>query len=109
MGINEFIEELRNSDGYIKDIYMFGGCYKFHILLSKMYKNTTPYLSKERDHIITKYKKKYYDIMGEVYDVEGYVMLEMMSEIDRVEKWSFHKNNLIVLGECPNCEEPLTF
>jgi hypothetical protein len=26
-----------------------------------------------------------------------------------VKNWSFHKNNLILITDCPNCDEPLTF
>lgn len=108
MNIDKFIDELRNTDRYIRDIYMNGGCYKFHILLSKMYKNTVPYISKEKDHIVTRYKDRYYDIDGEVYEVKDYRVLDV-SEIPMVENWNFHRNNLIVLSECPNCEEPLTY
>lgn len=106
--INDFIDELRNSDGYIHHIYTKGGCYKFHILLSKMFKNCTPYISGTNDHIITRYKGKFYDVYGEVDCLDGYRKLSL-SEIPIVEKWSFRKNNLLVLDECPHCEEPLVF
>lgn len=106
--INDFIEELRNSDGYIEHIYTKGGCYRFHILLSKMYKNSTPYISANMDHIITEYKGRFYDINGEVTCLDGYRKLAQ-SELSFVENWSFHKNNLIVLDECPHCEEALTY
>lgn len=52
MKILKFINELRDSDEYIKHIYMEGSCYKFYILLSKMYKTTIPYISIKKDHII---------------------------------------------------------
>lgn len=108
MNILNFIDELRNSDEYIKHIYMKGSCYKFHILLSKMYKNTIPYISKEKDHIITRYKDRYYDINGEVYDVKDYKVLDI-EDIPMVSNWSFRNNNLLQLNECPNCEEPLVY
>lgn len=107
MNIQTFIDELRNTDGYIKYIYTNGGCYKFHILLSKMYKNCIPYISWNKNHIITRYRGKYYDINGE-RDCIGYTELTL-DEIPMVEKWSFRKNNLMVLDECPHCEEPLIY
>jgi hypothetical protein len=106
--INDFIEELRNSDGYIEHIYMRGGCYRFHLLLSKMYKNSVPYISGNMNHIITRYRGKFYDINGEVTCLDGYRKLSQ-NELSFVENWSFRKNNLIVLDECPHCEEPLLY
>ena len=107
MNICTFIDELRNSDMYIKHIYSEGGCYKFYLLLSKMYKNTIPYISYNKNHIITKHKGKFYDINGEVSDI-GYAILSE-EEIPMVSNWSFHKNNLLQLHECPNCDEPLIY
>lgn len=108
MNILTFIDELRNTDGYIQHIYTKGGCYRFHLLLSKMYRDTTPYISENLDHIITRYKGKFYDINGEVTCLDGYSKLRE-EEIRMVEGWSFHLHNLIVLNECPHCEEPLTY
>ena len=106
MNILSFIEELRNTDMYIHHIYTKGGCYKFHILLSKMYKNCTPYINGTNDHIITRYKGKFYDIYGEVDNQDGFRKLSNM-ERPQVEKWSFHMNNLLVLKDCPHCDEPI--
>ena len=106
MNIEEFIKELRDTDEYIRYIYTKGSCYKFHVLLSKMYKGSVPYISENKDHIITRYRGKYYDINGEVKNIKGYRELNE-SDIDMVEKWSFHKNNVLVLKECPYCDEPL--
>lgn len=108
MNILKFINELRDSDEYIKHIYMEGSCYKFYILLSKMYKSTTPYISIKKDHIITRYKDRYYDINGEVYDVKDYMVLDE-EDIPMVSNWNFRNHNLIKLDECPNCDEPLVY
>ena len=104
MNIKEFIDELRSTDRYIHHIYTKGGCYKFHLLLSKMYKGCTPYTN--GNHIITRYKGKYYDIYGEVDSQDGFRKLSNM-ERPQVEKWSFHMNNLLVLKDCPHCDEPI--
>ena len=108
MDILDFIDTLRNSDGYIRHIYSEGGCYQFHLLLSKMYKNCTPYISGAKNHIITRYRGKYYDIFGTVDCLDGYTKLTI-DEIVMVSQWSFRKNNLIKLDECPHCEEPLAY
>jgi hypothetical protein len=73
-----------------------------------MYKNCTPYISPHKNHIITRYKNKYYDIYGEVDNVDGYTLLTIEEKL-MVESWSFHKNNLLLLAECPFCEEPITY
>jgi len=75
MDILTFIEELRNTDGYIRYIYTEGGCYRFHLLLKKMYKGCTPYISKEKNHIVSRYKGRFYDIDGEVKSIEGFTKL----------------------------------
>ena len=108
MDINAFIEELNQTDQYIHHIYSKGGCYKFHVLLSKMYVNTTAYINQKNDHIITKYKGKFYDIFGEVDCLDGFRKLQE-KEIPMVSKWSFHRNNLLKINECPHCEEPITY
>jgi hypothetical protein len=108
MDIETFIDELRNTDLYIRHIYTEGGCYKFHILLSKLFRGSIPYISQHKNHIITKYKKKYYDINGEVDNLDGYTLLTIEEKLI-VERWSFHKNNLLQLTECPVCDEPIVY
>lgn len=108
MDIETFIDELRNTDLYIRHIYTEGGCYKFHILLSKLFRGSKPYISQRKNHIITKYRNNYYDIYGKIDNVDGYTKLKE-EEKHMVEQWSFHKNNLLQLNECPHCEEPITY
>lgn len=108
MKLIDFINSLRESDFYIEHIYTQGGCYQFYLILSKMYKGCIPYISKRKNHIITRYKGKYYDIYGEVKCIEGYTKLTN-DELIMVSEWSFAKNNLLMLKECPHCEEPLIF
>jgi len=68
----------------------------FHILLSKMYKNCVPYISANKNHIITKYRGKFYDIYGEVDCLDGFRRL-LLKDLPIVEKWSFRKHNLLKL------------
>lgn len=107
MEINFFIESLRESDSYIRHLFLNGSCYKFHLLLSKFFPGCEAWISEEKIHIITKYDGKFYDIRGEVSS-DGFRLLKG-SEIKKVEKWSFEKINLLKIGECPFCEEPLVF
>ncbi len=107
MSILFFINSLRKTDMYIEHIYLQGGCYKFHLLLSKLFKGCEPYITKNENHIVTKYKNKFYDIRGIVNNPD--VRPLRKDEIKRVSKWSFQKHNLIQLHECPNCEEPLIY
>jgi hypothetical protein len=69
-----------------------------------MYKNTIPYTN--GNHIITKYKGKFYDIYGEVDNQDGFRKLKE-EDIPTVSKWSFYMNNLLVLKDCPHCDEPI--
>jgi hypothetical protein len=77
-------------------------------LLSKLFRGSKPYISQRKNHIITKYKKKYYDINGEVNNLDGYTLLTIEEKLI-VERWSFHKNNLLQLTECPVCDEPIVY
>lgn len=107
MKILIFIDSLRETDFYIEHIYLQGGCYQFHLLLAKLFKGCEPYINKSENHIITKYRGKFYDIKGIVSGDQFRPLRK--DEISRVSKWSFKDHNLIQLNECPNCEEPLVY
>jgi hypothetical protein len=77
------------------------------LLLSKLFAGCKPYINKQENHIVTKYKGKFYDIKGIVND--EHLRPLRKDEVSRVSKWSFQKHNLIKLNECPNCEEPLIY
>jgi hypothetical protein len=73
-----------------------------------MYKGTIPYISKNKNHIITRYKNEYYDINGKVDNIDGYTKLKK-EDIPMVDKWSFYNNNLLQISECPICDEPIVY
>jgi len=100
-----FINSIRQTDQYIEMIYMNGACYQFHLMLKKFAPECEPYISKEKDHVITKYAGRYYDITGEVSGNWYTPMTE--SEIDMASGWSFHRTKVIQIGECPHCGEPI--
>ena len=100
-----FINVLRQTDKYIEMIYMNGACYQFYLLLKTFFPESKPYISKEKDHVITKYAGKYYDITGEVSGNCYTPMTE--SEIVMASGWSFNRTKVIQISECPHCEEPI--
>lgn len=108
MTLEEFITELRQSDDYIVHIYTRGSCYRFHLMLSRLFKGCVPYISAHRNHVITRHRGRYWDVLGEVENLDGYVPLKE-EDLPMVESWSFYRNNLIRLNECPHCEEPLVW
>ena len=110
MEILTVINSLRESDEYIKTIFLEGGCYKFHLFLKALFPECKVMINKEMDHVITEYKGKYYDIQGEL-DVIDFEESDFKyihnDDLDIVEGWSFSGNKVLSLGECQYCEEPI--
>lgn len=98
------IDALRNTDKYIVDIFLSGGCYQFHLMLKKLNPNCEPRINKEENHIVTFFKGKNFDING-IAKGKFYPLKEHQENM--VSKWSFSKHRLIQIGECPICEEPI--
>jgi hypothetical protein len=105
--ILKFIDTLRNSDGYIETIYLHGSCYRFYLMLKEFFPECEPYINEIKDHVISKYKGKFYDITGEISGDKFTLMTE--SENIKASYWSFHKNYMLQITECPNCDEPIVF
>ena len=70
-----FIDLLKATFGRYKDYS--GGCYKFHLILKKVFGGQGFYNS---DHVITKIGDVYYDIDGVVESTEGYLPLSAFGE-----------------------------
>jgi len=102
---SEFIE-LLNSDKYIEAIYLNGNCYKLYLLLKKLYPESELYITKEKNHIVTKINGRYYDITG---DVKGVFSKVKENLLPTIEGWSFYNNNVLAICECPYCEEPIIY
>ena len=105
MQIEKFIENLRNTDLYIKEIYTKGGCFQFYVFLSKMFEGCTPFINSKKNHIITRYKSKFYDINELIEDGSDFKKLKD-EEIPLVARWSCWKNNILYLEECEECGSP---
>ena len=99
-----FINSIRQTDQYIEMIYMNGACYQFHLMLKKFAPECEARITKEKNHIVTCFKGRYFDITG---IVEGHFEPLNNYEIDMVSKWSFAKNKALQIGECPACGEPI--
>ena len=103
-GMLFLINSIRDTDKYIADIFLNGGCYQFHLMLKKFAPKCEARLTKERNHIVTYFKGKHFDISG---IVEGQFEPLNKCDIDMVSKWSFSKNKALQIYECPACEEPI--
>jgi hypothetical protein len=101
-----FINSLRKTDLYILPIFVQGGCYQFYILLSKIFNGCEPYINSDKNHVVTKYKGKFYDING-IVSGSFYPLSE--EDVKMCKKWSFARNYLLQIKECPNCEEPIIY
>ena len=66
-GILAFIDSIRGSNSSNEAFFMTESRgYQFHLLLGTFFPMSRPFISKDKNHIITKYAGKYYDIRGEV-------------------------------------------
>lgn len=110
MEILTVINSLRESDKYIKTIFLEGGCYQFHLFLKALFPECMAMINVEQDHVITEYNGKYYDIQGELDTIdfeESDFEYIHNDDLGIVEGWSFSGNMILSLGECQYCEEPI--
>ena len=103
-GMLFLINSIRETDQYIADIYLNGGCYQFHLMLKKFAPECEARITKEKNHIVTYFKGKYFDITG---IVEGQFEPLNNQEIEMASKWSFAKKRALQIGECRVCGEPI--
>jgi hypothetical protein len=102
-GMLRFITALRQTDHYIEMIYLNGACYQLHLLLKK-YVDCDPLINTEKNHVVTQFKGKLFDITGEV---KGEYLPMTEKDIEIASGWSFNKTKMIQIGECQVCEEPI--
>ena len=101
----KLIKALRKTDGYIKYIFIEGSCYQFYIFLKAFFSDAKPYINSKKDHVVSKINGKLYDING-IVEPENYKLLTK-ADLKKVKKWSFRKNNILKITECPACGEPI--
>ena len=105
-----FIKAIREADGYMTDIFLNGGCYRFYLVLKSLYPSAQPRISKDGQHIVTL-------LYGELYDIRGFIAPEFRcnyrplneEEVVKAELWSFRRNYLLKICDCPHCEEPIIY
>lgn len=109
MGPLDIIIPLRDSDKYIKTIYMQGSCFQFYQFLRNIFREAIPLMSVDRDHVVTLIDGKMYDITGEIPEqqYDNYLPFTRQDWIT-VQEWSFEAHNLIYIAECKYCGEPFT-
>ena len=104
--LNSIITALRESDRYIPDIFMQGGCYQFHLFIKSIHKNAECYISATKDHIATKLFGKLFDIMGEIDEELEWLFKPLGDDdLEMVKKWSSSKYHCLSLGDCSFCGE----
>lgn len=106
--VTGFISILRGTDKYIRDIYSYGGCYKFVVLLQYVFGRGVPYMNAEGNHCAVCIDEILYDIDGLIADTQGW---HAFNEADyaKAQGWSFSKNYMLKIMECPHCENPITY
>lgn len=105
MDIELLINSLNETDHYIEEIFMAGGCYKFHKFLSALYQDCVPLINIEKDHVISMIHGSYYDITGKTSSIGYRAMSD--DDLTLAETWSFSKTRVLSIGECVNCDEPI--
>lgn len=98
------LNAMRATDPYIATIYTEGGCYRLHLMLKQIWPDALPVINQLGDHVGTL-------IDGDVYDINGIADWSYRAmdddDIAVAETWSFAKNSMVQIGECPVCEEPI--
>ena len=103
----DLITNLRESSYYITSLYNRGDCYKFYLFLKSIWKDAESYMTNSKDHIVTKIGEAFYDINGFYLEKDIHPITE--KEIKLAETWDFKKQNLLLLGECSICGEPIVY
>ena len=103
---SDFIDSLRNSDPYIKTIFTQGGCYQFHLVLKSIFPKCKPFINEDLEHIASLINGRMYDITGCV-DHSDYWHPLASCDVDMVKDWSFSKSQMLLIRECPACDEPI--
>lgn len=102
--VMRLIIALKNTEPYVETIFTEGGCYRFHLFLKELWPEAIPVKNKDCDHVGSLIGGKCYDING-IVDWSWYAM--SVEEIEDAKRWCFTDHKMLLIGECPICEEPL--
>lgn len=108
--VQRIIKSLNESDVYIEHIFMRGGCYKLFLFLQTIYPEAEPYIHQNKDHVVTK-------LFGRLFDIRGIIETKFESlyspmdsdDVEMANSWSFSRNQVLQLCECPQCGEPIVY
>lgn len=108
--VQKIIKSLNESDVYIEHIFMRGGCYKLFLFLQTIYPEAQPYIHQDKDHVVTK-------LFGRLFDIRGIIETKFESlyspmdsdDVKMANSWSFSRNQVLQLCECPQCGEPIIY
>jgi len=98
------IKALKATDPYIETIFTKGSCYRFHLFLKELFPSAIPVCNADCDHVGSLINGRVYDINGEA-DWSYRAMSD--DEIGEASGWCFADHQLIQIGECELCEEPI--
>lgn len=90
---------------YIEDIFSQGNCGNFALALKSLFPSGKLFLTSDNCHVIFKYKNRFYDIRGEIPNIN----FEEESLTEVTERWletSQYKNGFISKHDyCPDVEK----
>ena len=108
--VQKIIKSLNESDVYIEHIFMRGGCYKLFLFLQTIYPEAEPYIHQDKDHVATKLFGRLFDIRG-IIETKFELLYSPMDsdDVKIANSWSFSRNQVLQLCECPQCGEPIIY
>ena len=108
--VQRIIKSLNESDVYIEHIFMRGGCYKLFLFLQTIYPEAEPYIHQDKDHVATKLFGRLFDIRG-IIETKFELLYSPMDsdDVKMANSWSFSRNQVLQLCECPQCGEPIIY
>lgn len=81
------ITTIRNSHPDMEELYLFGQCYNFFLILRSQFPEAIPYYDTMEGHVYTKIGKYWYDIRGVHYRVSDYCQELEHRRGDKPHRW----------------------
>ena len=82
----------------------------YSFFLQTIYPEAEPYIHQDKDHVVTK-------LFGRLFDIRGIIETKFESlyspmdsdDVKMANSWSFSRNQVLQLCECPQCGEPIIY
>jgi len=91
-----FLEELRNANPIVKDMFLVGSCFNLYMALRALFPEAKCYYSQKHGHAITKIEGCYYDISGEIKDITGYYDISTIWTYNYKDETKFREEEMYV-------------